>query len=255
MSALVLSDLVSLRAGRDASAPVSLTAPIGALTVLVGPNGCGKSTLLSSLTGALPYRGSARLDGVELASLTPRERAKRIALAPQLPARPHLPLRDALRLARTPYLSLSARLSESDLEAIDAAVEKAGATPYLDRTLDTLSGGELCRASLALTLAQGASFLCLDEITAHLDPSASGELLTLVQRLTRESRYGVLLVLHDLSAALAVADRIAVMRSDGTVAEGTPTELLATKVLDETFGVRRHETSDGRIFFDALQFS
>lgn len=252
MSRLVLSNLAPLRGRRDATPPLSLSLPSGSLTVLVGPNGCGKSTLLSALTGGLPYRGSATLDGVELRELSPRERARRIALAPQLPARPHLPLSDALALARAPYLSISSRLSEKDLLAMRDAVSLAGASPFLDRTLDTLSGGELCRASLAIALAQGAPLLCLDEITAHLDPAASGELLSLVRRLTSELGFTVLFVLHDLTSAVAIADRIAVMGDGGIVAEGTVEEILASDILESTFGVKRHLSRDGRIFFDAL---
>jgi iron complex transport system ATP-binding protein len=143
MSLLTLSDFTPLRRARAAAPSLSLSLRRGELTVLVGPNGCGKSTHLAALSGGLPYSGSARLSESELSSLSPRERARLVSLAPQFPTRPHLPLSSALAMARVPYLSLGARLAEDDREAIASAVSLCGVESYLERTLDTLSGGEL----------------------------------------------------------------------------------------------------------------
>ena len=69
---------------------LSLSLDEGKLTVLIGKNGCGKSTLISCIGGMRPYTGEIHLDGAPISSLTPRERARRIAILPQLLKTPHM---------------------------------------------------------------------------------------------------------------------------------------------------------------------
>ena len=248
---LTLNGFAPLRAGMPVTEPISLSLPSGELLVLLGRNGSGKTTLLTALSGGLPYRGEALADGTPLRSLSPRARARLIAIAPQLPARPHISVRELLLLGRTPYLPLSLRPSDADREAIGRAAELTSVTELLDRTLDTLSGGELARASLGMTLAQQTPILLLDEITAHLDPAYEAELLRLVRRLASEGA-AVLAVLHDLTLATRIADRIAVLDGGRLLGPFTPSELIEAGVHESVFGLRRAVTETGESFFTAL---
>jgi len=212
----------------------------GAITALVGPNGSGKSTLLKVCTKLLaPNGGSVLLDGENIARLSTREMAKRLAILPQGPVAPaNLTVRDLVEQGRYAQVGPFRMLRRQDHAAITRAIELVHLENFADRDVDTLSGGERQRAWLALALAQETAVLALDEPTTFLDIGHQLEVLELVHELNQTQGLTVLMVLHDLNHAAAFSDQMVVLNGGAIVATGEPWSILQPDLLHGVFGVR-----------------
>lgn len=211
----------------------------GGVTALVGPNGSGKSTLLKVCTKLLaPNGGAVLLDGENIARLSTRAMAKRLAILPQGPVAPaNLTVRDLVEQGRYAQVGPFRMLRRQDHAAISRSIELVGLTSFADRDVDTLSGGERQRAWLALALAQETAVLALDEPTTFLDIGHQLEVLELVHELNQTQGLTVLMVLHDLNHAAAFSDHMVVLNSGAIVAAGEPWSILQPELLHEVFGV------------------
>lgn len=220
------------------------------MTVLVGRNGAGKSTLLGCVNQQVPYTGTIAEGERNLALISPRERAKSIAILPQSLPAPHITGREMVSLGRNPYLDFTGRLTQADREAVENALRDADASALAERYVDTLSGGEKQRIALAMILAQNTPIALLDEPTAHMDLSYQAAFLELVQKLNRERKKTFLLILHDLNLAAEYADDLIVLDEGKVAFAGSKAECLDREILEKTFGLKRY-TAEGRIFFSA----
>jgi iron complex transport system ATP-binding protein len=224
---------------RPILAGVDLRVRSGSVTALVGPNGSGKSTLLKVCSRLLGARGGGvLLDGHDIATLSTRAVAQKLAILPQGPsAPPHLTIRDLVEQGRYPWVGSLRMLRRQDAEAIDRAIALVGLAALADRDVDTLSGGERQRAWLALALAQETALLALDEPTTFLDIGHQFEVLELVRRLNAERGLTVLMVLHDLNHAATFADHLVMLAHGQVVAAGEPWSILEPDLLRDVFGV------------------
>jgi len=210
----------------------------GGLIGVIGPNGAGKSTLARAMLGLLkPLAGRVLLDGAEVGTLRPADRARTIAYLPQR----HilhwdLSLFQTVSLGRLPHVAGMDRLTQADRDAIRRAMETAEISGFAERQAGTLSGGELARGMLARALAVEAPFLFADEPIAALDPYHAIHIMQLLRELARSGR-SVLVVLHDLTLALRFCDRLLLMQGGRVVAEGPPQEVLAPAQLEATYRV------------------
>jgi len=212
----------------------------GEVLGLIGPNGAGKSTLLACLSGALaPDRGAVRLDGADPAGLGPGDLARRRAVLEQTPASAApFPLADLVGLA------IPREIAPPRARAIVAgSLAAVGLSHLSGRPLDRLSGGERHRGHMARALAQHRAgrdlghgrWLLLDEPTASLDLAHQASVLC-AARAAAAAGAGVLAVLHDLTLAAAMADRLALMQAGRIVAAGPPTEVLTPARLAAVYG-------------------
>jgi iron complex transport system ATP-binding protein len=229
VSATLQASRVSAAAGgRFILDGVDCTAPAGAVTGVLGPNGSGKTTLLRLVTGIVPPRqGAVLLGGVDLGTLTRRDRARRLALVSQeAPADAGLTVLDVVLLGRTPHRSRWGGDSPGDVDLARTCLARVAAADLADRELATLSGGERQRVHLAAALAQEPRLLLLDEPTNHLDVAAQLDMLALARRLAADG-VTVVMALHDLNHALAWCDHV-VLLADGRVrAAGPPAAVLS----------------------------
>jgi iron complex transport system ATP-binding protein len=229
---------------------VTLALGRGELVALVGPNGSGKSTLLRVLAGAQPYdEGTVRLDGALLGPMSPRARARALTIVTHAqPPDFALRVRDVVALGRIPYESYLGRAGPADTAAVRAALAVTGVEPLADRTLGTLSSGELQRVHLARAFAQGVSVLLLDEPTANLDPKHQLVAMRLVRAFV-ERGGAALVVLHDLTLAARHCDRVLVLEQGRLRADAPPSEALAEELLAEVFCVRSrvHRGAQGEV--------
>jgi iron complex transport system ATP-binding protein len=224
------------RASDPAVRGVTLEAERRALTAIVGPNGSGKSTLVRALLGRMrPERGSITIDSAPLASLQRREIARRIAIVPQR-EEPAFPLitRDFIGLGRFAFGGVWGGATADDRSAVAQAAERAGATAYLSRRTDELSGGEWQRVRIARALAQGGDALVLDEPTAFLDIAHEMAVFELLDALAREGR-AVLLVSHQLNLVARFATRIVLLHRGAIAVAGAPDEVMRGDQLERVY--------------------
>jgi len=213
----------------------------GELVFLVGPNGSGKSTLLKLLSGLVaPTRGTVTLEGAPLAELTPRERARRIALVPQaLRALPDARVADFVGGGRyahgARFEHVLGRTRPGEGAAVARALAEADALELSERAVGELSLGQFQRVLVARALAQEAPFLLLDEPTAALDPDHQVRLLLLIERLVAGGR-AALVVTHELSLASRFATRALVLACGRVVAAGEAGTVFREEVLAPVFG-------------------
>jgi iron complex transport system ATP-binding protein len=220
----------------------------GELVAVVGPNGAGKSTLVRAVSGLQKLNGgSARWSGREVGELRGRELARLRAFVPQRMAVPAgVNVREAVTIGRSSHLRPLRRLSGEDHAGIEAAMERARVTRFAERDLTTLSGGELQRVQIAIGLAQEAPVLIADEPTSQLDLGATIAVADLLRHLVADG-LAVLLVVHDLALAAAIADTVVVVSEGRTVAAGKATEVLEPARLAEVWGADALLTEhDGR---------
>ncbi|MBQ3176559.1 MAG: ABC transporter ATP-binding protein [Clostridia bacterium] len=231
---------------------ISFTLTPGRITVLLGSNGAGKSTLLRCVNGMQTYTGRIFLQDTDLKTMSSRERAKHIGILPQILPQTGFSCRTLVSLGRNPYTGTAGRLSVSDRNRVQMAMETAGTAEFADRHADTLSGGEKQKVFLAMLLAQDPSVMLFDEPCSFLDTAARGQVFSILRDLAYCHGKTVLLVLHDLSEALEIADDVLILAERTIVFSGSRTECLETEAVEKWFGVKRYfctNGTDSRIFF------
>jgi iron complex transport system ATP-binding protein len=215
---------------------ITLNVKAGETLALLGPNGSGKSTLIRALSGVAPASGEIFLSGRDLSALTTAERARLMAVVPQMGSLPPaFSVWETVLLGRTPYLNFLGQISAKDEEIARCALAKVDALGFAERRVGELSGGEQQRVLLARALAQSTPVLLLDEPTTHLDLQHQIGLLELVHKLAREENLTVLIALHDLNLAARYADRVALIVGGEIKALGTPKEVLRQDLISQVY--------------------
>lgn len=237
-------------ADRTVLRDLALECAPGELLGVLGANGCGKSTLLRVAAGVLrPQAGSVRVGSEDLADLSPREIARRVALLPQ-DAGPVYPISalDVVLLGRHPWQPAFAFEGDEDVHRARDALREVDAEGLAERDLSTLSGGERQRVLLARALCQGGSVLLCDEPTSHLDMRHQSAVFRLLRRVADGGR-AVVVVTHDVNLAAQACDRLAFLRGteDGatTAAVGAPAEVVTAEVLHATYAIEVAVERDG----------
>ena len=216
---------------------VSLTVDNGEVLALIGPNGAGKSTLVRAVSGVVPAQsGSVRKNGTNLLTASAGERARVVAVVPQVASLPPaFTVWETVLLGRTPYLNFLGQVSAADQDVARQSLQRVDALDLSDRRVGELSGGEQQRVLLARALAQSTPILLLDEPTSHLDLHHQVGLLELVRTLAHDDKLAVLVALHDLNLASRYADRVALMVDGQVRAQGSPVEVLRPELISEAY--------------------
>src|SRR5919206_2261618 len=210
--------------GPEAVRGATLAVERGRLSAVVGANGSGKSTLVRLLAGLLrASRGEVLFDGAPLSTLSPRERARRVAYVPQTVSTvfPFTAL-EVVLTGRSPYTTRFRFESGRDVEVARAALAAVDASHLEARSVTELSGGERQLVSLARALAQEPDCLLLDEPSSALDLKHRAGLLRHLRRLRDERNLTALVVTHDLQLLDPAFDEVFAMREGKVVAAGGP---------------------------------
>ena len=220
---------------------VSLDIDAGEYVALVGPSGSGKSTLMN-LLGCLdrPTRGSYRLDGNEVAQLSPNERARvrnqRIGFVFQnfnLLSRTTALENVELPLLYSPGVSIRERHQRAK-----ELLERVGLGGRLHHHPSQLSGGQQQRVAIARALINRPSILMADEPTGNLDTKTSREIIDLFRGLNEGEGLTIVLVTHDLEVA-RIARRTLVL-VDGEVVADTSDPDVAAEALHSHVRLSEH---------------
>lgn len=200
---------------------LDLLCPQGEMLALLGPSGCGKSSTLKMIAGIEPVTsGAIHFDGVDV---TARNSAGRnvamvfedYALYPRLSVYENIAF--PLRVRGVPSGDVQRKVRQAvDLLALDA---------WVDQPVRSLSGGAQQRVSIGRALVRDPALVMFDEPLSHLDADQKVVLRTEIRRLQSTAGLTSVLVTHDQTEAMAMADRIAVMNHGVLQQVGTPQEL------------------------------
>lgn len=177
---------------------------------VIGPNGGGKTTLLKLSMGLLePDSGTITVCGS-----SPESTQGLIAYVPQNLGYDKLfpiSVRELVLMGRLSQLSWWGSYSKEDEEAALKALETVGLSSLLEKSVGSLSGGQLQRVLIARALASNPKILFLDEPTSNVDSKAEKEIFDLLHRLSKEMT--ILMVTHDLNSAVVLVDQILVVHT------------------------------------------
>lgn len=223
----------------DAVRDLHLEVARGEILCLAGPNGSGKSTTLAALGRELrPREGNVLIGGTPIWSIARRTFARRVAHLPQEPIFPEgLTVEALVQSGRYPHTGALRGLDRCDRQAVDEAIAHMDLQHLRTRPMERLSGGERRRAWLAMVLCQRAEILLLDEPIASLDIRHRWEVLGHLARLNREWGVTMVIVLHELELAAALAHRIATFTRGRLYEVAHPAHALRGEMLLDVFGV------------------
>jgi len=238
--ALAVSELSCGYAGTEVLKRISFTVQKGEFTAILGPNGAGKSTLVLALSGVIPLKGGTiEILGRELGRLSPKERARRIAVLNQdSELRFPFSCREVVAMARYPHRKRWQMEAPGDGEAVDRALTLTDTREIADRLISEVSGGERQRALMAKSLAQETPILLLDEAVSGMDVHRKLQLFGVLDELNRTENLTVLAVLHDINLAALFCRRMIFLKEGAIVADGETDEALTPNILEEVYRTR-----------------
>jgi len=237
MSSLRLANVTRRFGGLVAVDNVSLEIPAQGISAIIGPNGAGKTTLFNVIAGSsAPSAGRIVFAEEDITGLSPDRIAKRglirtfqlvqlfdnLTVLENVKVGRHLHTSGGLFTALMPY-----RAARSEA-AVDAAARALVAQTGLAAQADTLAGalpyGQKRLLEITRALAAEPKLLLLDEPAAGLNREETSRLATLLKQIAA-SGMAVLLIEHDMSLVMNVADRITVLDFGRVIAQGTPDEV------------------------------
>ncbi|MDX8390132.1 MAG: ABC transporter ATP-binding protein [Mariprofundaceae bacterium] len=239
MNPLDIRQLQMSRGSHTLFQGLNLSVETGQITVVMGPNGAGKSSLLLALSGMLSVSGEIILQGKLLETFSRQRIAHQIAWQGDLPPTEFgLTVEQRLRLA-----SCGEALAKGDDET------KLGETAvcmeidaFMQRALGELSSGERQRVELAALMLRECPIWLLDEPTSHLDLRHQIVCLNMLHEQAASGR-AIVVVLHDIQQAMAIADDVILLDGSGHVDTGKAVNMLTRKRLQSVFKVALDEQS------------
>lgn len=238
MTLLEVSGISKSFGGVQAVQNISFQVKEGSIYSVIGPNGAGKTTLFNLVTGVYPAdSGTVHLRGEAIHGLPPAILATKgvartfqnLQVYMNMTALENVMVGAHLQLDRNPFKAALRwpSIRAGDRKLVGEATRlmaQVGLEGYADYQADSLSYGMLKRLEIARALAMRPTILFLDEPAAGLNPNETDEIVDLICQV-RDSGVTVVLVDHDMKMVMRISDRIHVMESGKTLAEGTPDEI------------------------------
>jgi putative spermidine/putrescine transport system ATP-binding protein len=218
---LVLEKLTLAYGSTVAVRDLDLAIGRGELVALLGPSGCGKTTTMRAIAGLLtPASGRIHLDGSDLTRVATNRRP--VGLVFQSYALfPHLTVFENVAFG----LRLKGMQGDALAERVTRGLASVGLSGFAERKPAELSGGQQQRVALARSMVIEPKVLLLDEPLSNLDARLRLEMRAELQRVQRETGVTMIFVTHDQAEALALADRVIVMRNGAVEQIAAPEEL------------------------------
>lgn len=209
----------------------------GKILTLIGPNGAGKSTILKSITRQLEtIHGTVYINSQEIASWSPKDMAKQVAVVLTDRIRPELMTSaEVVAMGRYPYTNLFGKLTPKDTEAVQEALERVHALDLADQDFTTLSDGQRQRIMLARAICQEPEIIVLDEPTAYLDIRHKIELLDILREMAQKKNITVIMSLHEIDLAMKISDYLLCVKGDTIEAFGSPDVILENHTIEHLY--------------------
>ena len=222
-NAVIIKDAVKKYGDFIALKGINLDIREGEFFTLLGPSGCGKTTLLRMIAGFNSIEGGEFYFGDRLINAVPAHKRDIGMVFQNYAIFPHLTVAEnvayGLKARKVPASEIAPRVAEA-LELVQIA-------HLSKRKPNELSGGQQQRVALARAFVIEPSVLLMDEPLSNLDAKLRVQMRTVIKKLQRKLGITTIYVTHDQEEALAISDRIAVMK-DGVIMQiGTPTEIYA----------------------------
>ena len=244
--------------GRTIWQNVTMQVRAGEFIAILGPNGAGKSTLIKSLLGLVPLsEGSVRVLGAPV-----RRGNAQVGYLPQrrsFDADVRVRGRDVVHLGLDggrwgiPLPGLrrlwgGGARARAAAARVEEVIDLVGASPYANRPIGELSGGEQQRLLIAQALVTRPRILLLDEPLESLDLNNQQIVSALIRRVSQEQQVTVLMVAHDVNPILSYLDRV-IYIGRGQTAIGTPQEVITSETLSRLYDapIEVLHARDGRI--------
>ena len=224
--------------GIDVISGISLSIKDGSNLSIIGPNGCGKTTLIKAMSGLIKSKGIISIDNKNIGKMSRAEVGRNLAVMNQLSSIYFsYTVYETVLLGRYIHMKSNAfkNPSAKDKEYAKKCLDAVGLTNYMDRQINTLSGGQLQRVYLARTLAQEPRVILLDEPTNHLDLKHQAELIDFLRDWSSENNHSVIGVLHDINLAMRLSDDILVLKEGKTFAYGKSKDVISSDLLNNVY--------------------
>ena len=221
---------------------LSLDIEQGSFVAVLGHNGCGKSTLAKHLNAILlPEGGTVTVYGLDT-----KQEENLLAIRQQVGM-----------VFQNPDNQIVANVVEEDVafapenlgvptqeirRRVDEALEAVGMAAYKKHAPHLLSGGQKQRVAIAGVLAMQPKTIVLDEPTAMLDPQGRQEVVSIVEKLSREQNITVILITHHMDEAIC-ADRVIAMDDGKIIADGAPKDVFTKIDLLQSVGLTAPQTT------------
>jgi branched-chain amino acid transport system ATP-binding protein len=237
-------DLTIRFGGHVAVDAVSCAFRPGELTALVGPNGAGKTTYFNLISGQLrATSGAVRVNGADVTRLDAARRARLgLGRAFQLTNLfPALSVIENVRLAcqsragvhyemTRPWLARRDLMGKAEARLVEVGLAGRAAAP-----VSALSHGDQRKLEVAMMMALEPDILMFDEPTAGMSVDDAPAVLQLIAALKRDASKTILLVEHKMDVVRSLADRIVVLHNGRLMADGAPSEVIASDIVREAY--------------------
>ncbi len=245
MNAVVATNVTLAYGSTVALERSSFTIPIGTVTAVIGPNGAGKSTVLNAIAGLMdPTEGTIEVPPI----VGDRRRIAYVLQTTKINDALPVSVREVVTMGRYAAAGPYRRLTTTDREAVDEAIQRMGIADIASSHLHNLSGGQRQRVFVAQGLAQDHDLLLLDEPLTGIDlPTATA----IDEVIHDETSRGctVVMTTHDLSEA-QFADHVLLI-SKTVIASGAPDDVLTSENLVTAYGPSLLHVGDGgQLFVD-----
>lgn len=212
--------------GTKAVKDFSLTIKDGELLTLIGPSGCGKTTTLKMINRLVKETtGTIKIAGKDISTYDLQQLRWNIGyVIQQIALFPHLSI--AENIAIVPEMKKWKR--DSILSRTEELLNMVGLDPnqFMNRMPHELSGGQQQRIGVVRALAADPDVILMDEPFSALDPISREQLQLDIQSLQQKIKKTIVFVTHDMDEALAISDRICLMKDGQIVQVGTPKQLI-----------------------------
>ena len=231
MAFLSIKNIVKNYGNQRALNDVSIDIEEGELVSILGPSGCGKTTLLRCIAGLETVdSGKIFIGGKDCTSLPPSKRNFGIVFQ-SYALFPHMTIEENILFGLNEQKNLT---KKEKYDRCQEVLEMVDLVAHRYKYPHQLSGGQQQRVFLAMTLAQDAELVLLDEPTTYLDLNRQAELMGMMRQMQQNGKT-VITVLHDLNQACRYCDYLIVMKKGAVMAQGTPDEVMTEELLKDVF--------------------